>query len=181
MELQTKKQMNIFKKIWLGGISVVFLLLALGVVYESISSYIGVKNSPPPGQLVDVGDFKLHIHKQGTGSPTIILESASGSASNVWHDIPNELATFATVVTYDRGGYGWSEKASSDRTGVNIAKELYSALKKEDIEGPYILVGHSLGGMYSRLFAKLYSDEVEGVVLIDSRHEGYSEKLTRFC
>ncbi|WP_260471805.1 alpha/beta hydrolase [Bacillus salinus] len=176
MELQTTKRMNLWKKILLGICSFLIFLVAAGVVYEAVSSYIGVKQSPPPGKLVNVGDFDLHIHKQGSGSPTIILETASGSTANVWNDIPKELAKFTTVVTYDRGGYGWSEKATTERTGENIVKELYTALKKENIEGPYIVAGHSLGGMYTRLFAQTYSDEVEGIVLIDARHEDYSKE-----
>lgn len=82
-----------------------------------------------------------------------------------------ELAQHATVVTYDRAGYAWSESAPTERTGANIVKDLHAALEKENIRGPYVMVGHSLGGMYARLFAQTYSNEVQSLVLIDARPE----------
>lgn len=175
-QLKEKKKWPIWKKIAFGLISFILAITILGASFEAIASYQGVKNNPPEGKLVDVGGFKLHLHKQGKGSPTIILETGSGASSTSWLDIPEELSKFGTVVTYDRGGYGWSEKADTERTGENIVRELYTALKKEKIEGPYILVGHSLGGMYARLFAQTYKEEVGGVVLLDARTEDYSKE-----
>ncbi|MFE8701353.1 alpha/beta fold hydrolase [Cytobacillus sp. FJAT-54145] len=180
MELKTKsivkKKKPIWKKIFIGFVSIILLVLAFGISYEAIASYQGIKKYPAEGKLVDVGDFKLHINKMGEGKPTIILEAASGASSTIWKDIPEELSEIGTVVTYDRGGYAWSEKATTERTGENIVNELYTALKEEEIEGPYIVVGHSLGGMYARLFAQTYKEEVAGVVLVDSRHEDYSKE-----
>lgn len=175
-QLKEKKKRPIWKKIAFGLISFILAITILGASFEAIAGYQGVKNNPPEGKLVDVGGFKLHLHKQGKGSPTIILETGSGASSTSWLDIPGELSKFGTVVTYDRGGYGWSEKADTERTGENIVRELYTALKKEKIEGPYILVGHSLGGMYARLFAQTYKEEVGGVVLLDARTEDYSKE-----
>ncbi|WP_066310446.1 alpha/beta fold hydrolase [Bacillus sp. FJAT-29814] len=175
-QLKEKKKRPIWKKIAFGLISFILAITILGASFEAIAGYQVVKNNPPEGKLVDVGGFKLHLHKQGKGGPTIILETGSGASSTSWLDIPEELSKFGTVVTYDRGGYGWSEKADAERTGENIVRELYKALKKEKIEGPYILVGHSLGGMYARLFAQTYQDEVGGVVLLDARTEDYSKE-----
>lgn len=121
--------------------------------------------------MVDVGGYRLHIRKLGSGTPTILLESGSGESSLSWRDIPENLSSFATVVSYDRAGYAWSEEATTPRTGENIVRELHVALKNTDIQPPYILVGHSLGGMYSRLYAQTYSDEVAGLVLVDARPE----------
>jgi pimeloyl-ACP methyl ester carboxylesterase len=178
MEIQVKekKKRPIWKRIIFGIISFVIAVTLLSASFEAIAGYQGVKNNPPVGKLVDVGGFKLHLHKQGKGGPTIILETGSGASSTSWLNIPEELSQYGTVVTYDRGGYAWSESADSERTGENIVHELYSALKKESIEGPYILVGHSLGGMYTRLFAQTYSDEVAGLVLLDARPEDYSKE-----
>lgn len=178
MELQIKKtkKRSVWKKILIGILCLPLLMIAFGASYEAIASYQGVKKYPPEGKLVDVGGFKLHLHKQGEGGPVIILETGSGGSSISWGDIPRELSNYGTVVTYDRGGYAWSEKAETDRTGENIVRELYTALKKEKIEGPYILVGHSLGGMYTRLFAQTYKDEVAGLVLLDSRPGDYSKE-----
>ncbi|RCX21581.1 pimeloyl-ACP methyl ester carboxylesterase [Fontibacillus phaseoli] len=149
------------------------LLLAIGsgFAYEAIASKQSHRDYPPPGKLVDAGGYSLHLVKAGTGSPTILLEAGSGETSLSWRQIPDELAEFATVVSYDRAGYAWSESANSERTGENIVHELHAALEKEGIRGPYLLVGHSLGGMYARLFAETYRDEVVGLVLIDARPE----------
>jgi pimeloyl-ACP methyl ester carboxylesterase len=175
-QIRETKKRYVFKKVMISLISVCLLLLATGVIYEAISGYLGVKKYPPQGEMVNVGEYNLHVNKHGDGKPVIILEAGSMSSSTVWGDIPNQLANYGTVVTYDRGGYGWSEKAKTDRTGQNIVKELYTALNKAGIEGPYILVGHSLGGMYVRLFAQTYQDEVAGLLLLDSRPEDFSKE-----
>ncbi|WP_410769530.1 alpha/beta fold hydrolase [Fontibacillus sp. BL9] len=158
---------------WGLGLMATLLLLAIGsgFAYEAIASKQALRDYPPPGKLADAGGYNLHLVKAGTGSPTILLEAGSGETSLSWRQIPDELAEFATVVSYDRAGYAWSEAANTERTGENIVRELHTALEKEGIQGPYLLVGHSLGGMYARLFAETYRDEVAGLVLIDARPE----------
>lgn len=104
------------------------------------------------------------------------MEAGSGESSLSWGNIPAQLAPFAAVVTYDRAGYVWSTRSHSDRTGEHIVKELHEALDKEGINGPYIMAGHSLGGLYARLFAQTYREEVVGLVLIDSRTEDYMKE-----
>ncbi|KJD45745.1 alpha/beta hydrolase [Paenibacillus terrae] len=152
-------------------ISCLLLVVISGFVYEWIASKQDKLQYPPLGKMVDVGGYRLHIRKLGSGTPTILLESGSGESSLSWRDIPENLSSFATVVSYDRAGYAWSEEAATPRTGENIVRELHLALKNTDIQPPYILVGHSLGGMYSRLYAQTYSDEVAGLVLVDARPE----------
>lgn len=148
-----------------------FLLIISGFVFEWSASKNSASDYPPPGQMVDIGGYRLHVHKQGTGSPVILLESGSGESSLSWRDIPTSLSKSATIISYDRAGYAWSDESPLPRTGDNIVKELHTALDGADIKGPYILVGHSLGGMYSRLFAQKYQNEVSGIVLIDARPE----------
>ncbi|MFD3269230.1 alpha/beta fold hydrolase [Paenibacillus dendritiformis] len=172
----TKKKRG--KTLLLTVLAALALLIGSGFVYEWIASEQARRNEPPPGQLVDVGGYRLHIHKFGAGSPTIVLEAGSGETSLSWRDIPEQLAAYATVVSYDRGGYAWSEPANTERTGANIVRELHAALEQEGLSGPYIMVGHSLGGMYARLFAQTYRDEVAGLVLIDARPEN-DERETR--
>ena len=176
MQTEKKTKKHFIKKFFIGLLSVFFLLLLAGSLYEFIASSIVSKKYPPEGKLVDVGEFNLHLYQQGEGKPTIILETGSGASSTSWGEIPKSLSEYGTVVTYDRGGYGWSEKAETERTGENIVQELYTALKKEGIEGPYLLVGHSLGGMYSRLFAQTYRDEVAGIILLDVRPEDLTKE-----
>ncbi|GIP23859.1 alpha/beta fold hydrolase [Paenibacillus sp. J22TS3] len=159
-------------KIVLGVLAFMLILVGAGFGYEWYASKKAEADYPPPGKLVDVGGFRLHILKKGTGSPTILLEAASGETSQSWRKIPDEIAKFATVVSYDRGGFGWSDKAVTARTGPNIAQEFHTALKREGIQGPYIIVGHSLGGMYARLFAQEYQQEMAGLVLVDAKPVG---------
>ncbi|MFD0678984.1 MULTISPECIES: alpha/beta fold hydrolase [unclassified Paenibacillus] len=171
---EKRKKKSKWRKLKYGSlIALASMTIAIGsgFTYEAIASNQGARDYPPPGKLVDAGGYELHLVKSGGGSPAIVLESGSGETSLSWRDIPNDLATYATVVTYDRAGYAWSEMASSERTGDNIVRELYTALKKEGIQGPYLMVGHSLGGMYARLFAQTYRDEVMGLVLVDARPE----------
>lgn len=166
----TRKKFRVFTFI-IRLFCTMLLLVGAAFLYEWFASSQAKKDFPPPGTLVQVGGYQLHIHKQGNGSPTILMEAGSGETSLSWRDIPVELAQHATVVTYDRAGYAWSESAPTERTGANIVKDLHAALEKENIRGPYIMVGHSLGGMYARLFAQTYTNEVQSLVLIDARPE----------
>ena len=133
---------------------------------------------PPPGKMVDIGAARLHIYCQGDASedaPTVVMEAAEFSLS--WASVQPEVAKFARVCTYDRAGLGWSDASPDPRTGVNIVRELHTLLEQASEKPPYLLVGHSKGGMYVRLFAQKYPHEVVGMVLVDSSHE---EQETRF-
>lgn len=124
-----------------------------------------------PGQLIDAGGFDLHLVKRGSRGPLVVMEAGSGETSLSWRDIPAALSGNATVVTYDRAGYAWSDASPNPRTGRNIVAELRTALHASGLAGPYVLVGHSLGGMYVREFAQLHQEEVAGLVLVDARPE----------
>lgn len=165
-------------RVSLGLLACLLLLIGLGFGYEWIADKRAASAYPPPGKLVDAGGHRLHLHIQGTGSPVIVMEAGSGETSLSWRNIPAELSKYATVVSYDRAGYAWSEPAASERTGDNVVNELRTALRAEGLKGPYLLVGHSLGGLYTRLFAEKYPNEVAGLVLIDARPED-DERLTR--
>lgn len=176
-DVKARKRKNIkWSRILIILMSCLVFIIGSGFLYEFVAAQQAKRDYSPPGKLVDVGGFRLHVDKIGSGSPTILLEAGSRESSLIWRDIPEKLAESATVIRYDRAGYAWSEKANTERTGDNIVQELHTALEKEGIHGPYILVGHSLGGMYSRLFAQKYKDEVEGLVLIDARPENYSKE-----
>lgn len=124
-------------------------------------------------KLVNIGGGRrLQINCSGKnfeGSPTVLLESGAGNDSSVWNRVQPEVAKFTRVCSYDRAGLGSSDPVPAPRTIVALTEDLHSLLEK--VTGPYILVGHSLGGILSRLYASYYPAEVVGMVLVDSAHE----------
>ncbi|MDZ5471684.1 alpha/beta hydrolase [Bacillus sp. 31A1R] len=168
---EKKKWIKVIRNITLSIIAVFLLLLVSGFVYDTIASMTTKKNYPAPGELVNVGENTIHLQIKGNGEQIVVLEAASGAGVIDWFDLPEQLSKNATVVTYDRAGYGWSGESKTDRTAENIVEDLRSALKEKGLEGPYVLVGSSIGGMYTRAFAKEYPSEVAGMVLLDARTE----------
>jgi pimeloyl-ACP methyl ester carboxylesterase len=155
--------------IWLGRVVVLIIVLTLlGAIYERMAEVADAKAYPPPGQLVDVGGHRLHINCTGTGSPTVVIEAGLGDWSTGWDVVQEGAAEATRVCTYDRAGWGWSEAGPLPRDAVQFAKELHTLLQNANIPGPYVMVGHSLGGFSVRVFADEYASEVAGVVLIDS-------------
>ena len=161
--------MNTFL-VWLGRVAVLIIGLALlGAIYESVAEIADAKKYPPPGQLVDVGGHRLHIHCTGTGSPTVIIVAGLGDWSTTWGGVVQpEVAKTTRVCTYDRAGLGWSEAGPIPGDAAQFARELHTLLQNANIPGPYVMVRHSLGGFVVRIFAHDYASEVVGVVLIDS-------------
>ena len=123
--------------------------------------------------MVDVGGYELYLYCTGAsqeGGPTVILESGLGASSAVWGWVQPEVAKTTRVCSYDRAGMGWSDPGSQPRDAKHIAQELHTLLANAGIPGPYVLVGWSYGGLYSREYAGLYGDEVAGLVLVDSSY-----------
>lgn len=154
--------------------ALVGLLVVLGLVgasYEAIAAAGDARRYPAPGQLVDVGGYRLHIDCVGTGSPTVVLDAGLSGSSLDWSLVQPELGRATRVCAYDRAGMGWSDPGPQPRTPRQIAGELHTLLTNAGIAGPYVLVGHSLGGKNVRLFAQQYPQEVAGMVLVDARGE----------
>jgi pimeloyl-ACP methyl ester carboxylesterase len=148
----------------------ILLLAAAGGGYETIRETLDEGAYAMPGRLIDVGGHKLHISCSGSGSPTVILEGGLGEPSVMmagWIQ-PGVQAT-TRVCVYDRAGKGWSEPADAPQDGFAIASDLHTLLSRAQIEAPYVLAGHSSGGVYVQVFASRYPDEVAGVVLLDSQ------------
>jgi pimeloyl-ACP methyl ester carboxylesterase len=147
-------------------------LAIAGAVYQAIATQRDRKNFPPPGQLVDVGGHRLHLKVIGEaqGGPTVILEAGMASISSNWGWVQLELAKTTRVVAYDRAGLGWSDAGTRPLDAAKSARELHTVLEHAGIEGPYVLAGHSYGGLVVRMFADSYPDEVVGMVLVDSSH-----------
>jgi pimeloyl-ACP methyl ester carboxylesterase len=129
------------------------------------------KQYPPIGQMVDIGGYRLHMHVEGAGTPTVILESGAGGIGLSWELVRPAIAKAARVITYDRAGLGWSDPSPKPRQADVMAEELHTMLVNANIPAPYILVGHSLGGSVARQFAAKYPNEVAGLVMVDSAHE----------
>jgi pimeloyl-ACP methyl ester carboxylesterase len=121
-----------------------------------------------PGQLIDVGGHRLHLHCTGSGSPTVVLEPGGGAMSSNLGWITPAVARDSRVCVYDRAGRGWSEPADTPQDGAQIAADLHTLLHRANVPGPYVLAGHSFGGLYVLTFAARYPDEVAGMVLVDS-------------
>jgi pimeloyl-ACP methyl ester carboxylesterase len=125
----------------------------------------------PPGQLVDVGGYCLHLLCEGEGGPTVILESGMPGVPLGWSRIQPEVARFTRICSYDRAGIGWSDAGPGPRTGRQVVRELHTLLQRAQEEPPYVLVASSFGGHYIRLYASQYPEEVVGLVFVDCSHE----------
>jgi pimeloyl-ACP methyl ester carboxylesterase len=161
-------------------LALLVLLAALAIIgasYEVVMAAGDGRRYPPPGQLVDVGGHWLHIYCVGAGSPTVVLEGGKGGTSLEWSLVQPQLAEQTRVCVYDRAGTGWSEPGPMPRTPERVVAELHTLLEAAGEKGPYVLVAHSLGGRYVRLFAEQYPDEVAGLVLVDARSEYHDRHL----
>jgi pimeloyl-ACP methyl ester carboxylesterase len=147
------------------------LLLAGGSAYQAIAGRVDRARHPPPGRLVDVGGRSVHIACSGTGSPTVILEAGLGDGLATWRQVQPAIARVTRVCAYDRAGYGWSDPGPKPRTGERIVADLHRALQGAGERSPFVVAGHSLGGLFLRHYAATYRGEVVGMVLVDSSHE----------
>ena len=149
----------------------VFTILAISAVGGSYATVLDATDStamPATGRLIDVGGHKLYLNCVGSGSPTVVLEPGAGATSSQLGWIAPAVAASTRVCVYDRAGRGWSETADSPQDGARIATDLHTLLHRGGVAGPYVLAGHSFGGLYVRIFAAHYPDEVAGLALLDS-------------
>lgn len=153
--------------------SIFFLLSFIaGALYQYLGEKIDKSKFPPPGTMIDIGGYKLHMIDQGVrNGPTVVIEPGLGNNCLSSLLVAPEIAKFARVISYDRAGQGWSDASPLPRTAENIVKDLHAMLHNANVPAPYILVGHSFGGIVVRLFASYYPDEVAGVILLDASHE----------
>jgi pimeloyl-ACP methyl ester carboxylesterase len=135
---------------------------------------------PPPGKLVDVGGWRIHLNCTGENKPntaTVVLEAGWGDFSFTWSLVQPVVARFTRVCSYDRAGKAWSDLGPRPRTMKQVAFELRTALANLDVKPPYVLVGHSYGGLIVRTFASQHPKEVVGMVLVDSSTEDAMRNL----
>ena len=163
-----KRDLRSRTRTWLlNPVLAVLVLFALGGAYETIGRATEPRVAMR-GELVDVGSYRLHLECTGTGAPTVIVEPGGGASAATLGWIAPDVARHTTVCVYDRAGKGWSDAAQTAPDGAQIATDLHTLLERADVAGPYVLAGHSFGGLYVMRYAAQYPDEVAGMVLIDS-------------
>jgi pimeloyl-ACP methyl ester carboxylesterase len=155
------------KRLGVGSVLLLLLILLSAYVFQAYTTARSERLYPPPGQLVDIGGYRLHFQSSGSGFPVVVLESGLGGGGMDWSLIQPEVAKFTRVISYDRAGLWWSDGSPEDPTSRNIAGELHALLEKAEIPGPYVLVDASFGGYNVRLFAHEYPAKVAGLVLVD--------------
>ncbi len=146
------------------------LLILAGIVYEAVAGLMATHRYPPPGDLYDIGGYRLHLNCIGEGEPTILLEAGLGRDSLDWSWVQPGLAEHSRTCSYDRAGSGWSDPGPLPRDSRSIAGELHELLASAGIEEPLMLVGHSAGGSFVQLFEHLFPESVAGMVLVDVTH-----------
>lgn len=154
-------------------------LASSGATYQYIATKLDEQKYPPIGKMVDVGGYKLHMIDQGTGGPTVVMDTGLAGYCLDWSFVQPEIAKFTRAITYDRAGYAWSDESPLERTSENVVKELHAMLHNTGVPAPYVLVGQSIGGLNMQLFASMYPNEVAGIVLVESSHQDQMEKLPR--
>src|SRR5258707_3560328 len=158
-----------------GGLIVVTALT--GAAYHSVATRRDLAVTPPPGQLVDIGGYRLHLWCTGNGAPAVILDTGLGGSSPGWYLVQPDVARFTGVCSYDRAGMGYSDPGPSPRTARRIASELATLLDRSGIAGPVVLVGASIAGFNVRVFASDHPELAAGLVLVEASHEADAHEV----
>lgn len=152
--------------LWICGF--VAAVLIAGFLYQSLGCLRDRRRYAGGGRWITIGGgCRLYVREAGTGKPTVVFEAGIGATHLNWRHVQEQVAQFAHTAAYDRTGLGWSSPCRSERTPGNIARELHAMLQTAGIEPPYVLVGHSFGGLVVRRYALEYPNQVAGVVLVD--------------
>ena len=171
MTVQARRTLrSITRRLILYPLFVGLVVAGVGGSYETIQEQVDRSVTAMPGHLIDIGGRRLYVHCTGSGSPTVVLVSGLAETSVYWGGwIAPAVAQNTTVCAYDRAGQGWSDPPASPQDGAAVATDLHTLLANAQIPGPYVLVGHSTGGAYARVFAARYPDQVAGMVFLDSQ------------
>lgn len=158
-------------RVGVGLCGLVVGLAVAGATYQWLATRRDLAASPPPGRLIDIGGYRLHMWCTGAGAPAVMLDTGLGGSGADWGYVQPEVARFTRVCSYDRAGMGYSDPGPSPRTARRMAGELAELLARGGISGPVVLVGASIAGFGVRVFASEYPDRAAGLVLVDASHE----------
>ncbi|HKC38091.1 MAG TPA: alpha/beta hydrolase [Gemmatimonadales bacterium] len=151
-----------------------------GTIYEQVGQSRDRQRLPQIGRSVDIGGRSLNIFCSGAGSPAVILDSGNGDPGYAWSEIQPAIARFTEACWFDRAGEGWSDPGPFPRTSATMSAELHELLHRAGVPPPYVLVGHSLGGLNARVYNGMYAADVAGAVLVDAAHEDEPKRAPAF-
>jgi pimeloyl-ACP methyl ester carboxylesterase len=161
--------------------SLIAVTALAGATYQGLATRKDLAATPPPGHLVDIGGYRLHLWCTGDGTPAVILDTGLGGSSADWGFVQPDVARFTRVCSYDRAGMGYSDPGPSPRTARRIASELAKLLDRSGTTGPVVLVGASIAGFDARLFASDFPERAAGLVLVDASHEDQELQVPRIA
>jgi len=164
-------------RILVGLCGLIVVTALSGATYQWLATRKDLAATPPPGQLVDIGGYRLHLWCTGDGAPAVILDTGLGGSSAGWVFVQSDVARFTRVCSYDRAGMGYSDPGPSPRTARRIASELAKLLDRSGIAGPVVLVGASIAGFNVRVFASDHPERAAGLVLVDASHEADTHEV----
>ena len=168
MVIQVRRQLRGRGRWLIVPVIATLLVFAIGGGLATVSTATGSGASTAAGRMIDVGGHRLYIECTGSGGPAVILQAGLGASSSSWAGIAPTVAATTTVCTYDRAGHGRSDEAGP-QDGIALATDLHTLLERAGVAGPYVIVGHSSGGPYVRVFAARYPDLIAGMVLLDAQ------------
>jgi pimeloyl-ACP methyl ester carboxylesterase len=157
--------------------SLIAVTALAGATYQSLATRRDLGANPAPGELVDIGGYRLHLWCTGSGTPAVILDNGLGGSSAGWGFVQPDVARFTRACSYDRAGMGYSDPGPSPRTARRIASELATLLDRSGIAGPVVLVGASIAGFNVRVFASDHPERAAGLVLVDASHESDAHEV----
>lgn len=152
-----------------------------GVVYEQVGRYRAARDFPPPGRMVDIGGRRVQLDCRGSGSPTVVFEAGQGVAGSLdWSAVQPKVAAHTRACAYSRAGLMWSDPSNEPSSAEQVAQDLHAALTHAGEQGPFVMVGQSIGGPYVVSFTRYFGAQVAGLVLVDPSHPDQAARVARY-
>jgi pimeloyl-ACP methyl ester carboxylesterase len=170
---------RVLKRIGVGLLILVVVLLVGGTGYEWLARQRAHRDFPAQGALVDIGGRRMHLDCRGTGEPTVVFESGLDTGGSLaWEHVHEPVSRLTRACVYDRAGVMWSDPKPQIQDANGVADDLHALLRAAHIDGPLVLVAHSLGGPYVMTYTRKFGDEVKGLVFVDTSHPDQVKRLT---